>query len=443
MKLSRILGIMLAVSIMATAFIGCGNQQGSSGAAGDTQGTQAAGTTAATEAGKPVTITWFNHFQEKGIQNWISWVVEQMKTQYPTITVTPEAVSADQYPQMLRTKIAADDAPEFFDLSSYTDLVEFSSAGHLLDLTGIDFISNVQESVLPAGQVNGKQYGVPPDQNAIAVHYNKDLFDQNGLQVPKTTDELKAVCDKLAAAGIAPFACGFKEQWTLRNHFDPLNYQLIVSKDADWYKKKMDLSGKFADDQVFKDIFAQIYALKPYFSKDPFGTDWNGAMSMLATGKAAMILNGTWTLDGVSSTNPDAKIRIFAMPCSNNPDDTRIMMSAGASYTLFNSSDPAQVDAGKKLMGVVFSPESGQQYATTAKKISAIKGVNLDFSDAIKDVQAYMNDGKVVSSAGVTIFTNEYNTTFLNDLTYYLLQDKMDTDGFAKKLDADFAAAKK
>ncbi len=67
----------------------------------------------------------------------------------------------------------------------------FRSAGVLLDLSGEDFISEVQSAYLEMlYDVNvdkeQKAYGVPYATNASGVLYNEDLFAQAGVEVPQT-----------------------------------------------------------------------------------------------------------------------------------------------------------------------------------------------------------------------------------------------------------------
>ena len=54
---------------------------------------------------------------------------------------------------------------------------------------------------------NGKSYGfVFEASNGFrAMVYNKTVFEENGIEVPTTTEEMYAAADKLKAAGVTPF----------------------------------------------------------------------------------------------------------------------------------------------------------------------------------------------------------------------------------------------
>ena len=49
---------------------------------------------------------------------------------------------------------------------------------------------------------DGQVYGLPMEQDLMGVYYNKDLFEKNGLEVPKTYAEFQALAEKLKGEGI-------------------------------------------------------------------------------------------------------------------------------------------------------------------------------------------------------------------------------------------------
>ncbi len=42
------------------------------------------------------------------------------------------------------------------------------------------------------GQFNDTQYGIPVDMHGYGVFYNKDVFEENNIEIPKTLSELKS-----------------------------------------------------------------------------------------------------------------------------------------------------------------------------------------------------------------------------------------------------------
>ncbi len=77
---------------------------------------------------------------------------------------------------------------------------------------------------------SGKWYGVPNYAEYTMVYYNKTLFDEHSVQVPKTLDELPAALETFQSKGLMPFANAGAEYMAQR-----YLYQLALSKaDRDW-----------------------------------------------------------------------------------------------------------------------------------------------------------------------------------------------------------------
>ena len=55
------------------------------------------------------------------------------------------------------------------------------------------------------------------------VYYRKDIFEELGLEVPATWDDLLQVSAALKENDIAPFTIGTKYLWTAAGWFDYLN----------------------------------------------------------------------------------------------------------------------------------------------------------------------------------------------------------------------------
>lgn len=391
-----------------------------------------------------ITVTWINSYNEEGISKWSEWVKEQVESEYPYITVDLQTYASDSVDQIVKTKIASDDAPGIF---GGFNVQEYVDAGYVYDLSNEEWISNIQEDVLSAGKFSDIQAEVPMDTNYYGIFYNKDIFTDLGLEVPTTLTELYAVCDTLKENGIAPFACGFGDVWTLQEQMSPIYMTLCMGgyggfeADKTWYADKESLTDNFADDAAYARSFEILYSLKDYFSEDPMATDWATALNMVATGKAAMIANGSWTMDGVTGINPDVTMSAFPMPVSDDPADDVLIAQPGSGPLCYNSDDPEMLDACLKVFDVMYSVESGQKYAELGNKISTFKDVDMSFNTSCDDLMNYVNNGQSWSNGDITQFQGGGYGIIQARLQEYLMKDECDTEGFLQALDDDFKAA--
>jgi len=140
----------------------------------------------------------------------------------------------------------------------------------------------------------------------VVLYYNKEVFDKIGAEAPKTWDELMALVPKFKAAGVAPFSLGGQSKWP----------------DLMWLEYLVDRIGE-------PEVFAKIAANKPDAWSDPaviealtkiqelvdaggfingfssIAADSNADQALLYTGKAAMILQGSWIYQGMKKDAAD------------------------------------------------------------------------------------------------------------------------------------------
>lgn len=444
----KVTSLLLSTSIIATLLAGCGSSASSSESLNpaDSTSTESATETStdpeATSSGDVIEINWMHKFIEPGVLKWVDESISNFEAANPGIAINSEAIPQDDYEQMLKTRISSDDAPDIFVLDNQSRYQEYSEAGRLLDISDLEGLSNIKDDMLKDGQVNGVQYAVPLDVNAYAVHYNKDIFEEYNLEVPTTIDDLRNVCKTLQDNGIQPFATGYGTLYLLwfgvEAFMDP-----IAATTPNWFTDKMELKSNFADDQNFRDAITEWYSLKEYWGDDPWGLDADTCLNNMANGDAAMMMNGSWTVDGINSINPDVNLGIFGMPTFDEKDSSKIIMKPGAGICLYNNTnDSARLDAAKKFFNYLLSEECGNLYAKDAFKISTLKSADVSFSSALTDAVSYSDD-RVWTSAGNTQFTSEYETAFYDTVQKYGMEDSLDIDAMCKELDEDFAAITK
>ena len=74
--------------------------------------------------------------------------------------------------------------------------------GLLEDLSGLDCAKNLREVVKVANTVDGKLVGIPQEVVVYGLFVNKDMFDEYGLELPNTPEELLECCRVFKENGI-------------------------------------------------------------------------------------------------------------------------------------------------------------------------------------------------------------------------------------------------
>jgi raffinose/stachyose/melibiose transport system substrate-binding protein len=303
-------------------------------------------------------------------------------------TIKIDFFANDAYKTKVRTAVGAGQGPTLIYGWGGGVLKSYADTGQVDDLSSFlaqnpDVKNRYLPSVLQSGVINGKTYALP-NNNAqpVVLYFNKDLFDKIGAQPPKTWDELMALVPKFKAAGIAPFSLGGQSKWP----------------DLMWLEYLVDRIGG-------PEVFANIAANKPGAWSDPavtkaltmiqqlvdaggfingfssVSTDSNADQALLYTGKAAMILQGSWIYQTLKQSVPDAiksgKIGWTTFPTvSGGKGDPAGIVGNPSNFWSVSSK---ATDAQKKtaldyLKGGIFT-DAGTQAIVDSGAVPVIKGV--------------------------------------------------------------------
>lgn len=195
MKKARVLSIAAGTMSLAMALTACGSTASTS-----TSGTgETAGQTSQDE---PVTITYCNFNASGGNEETLQKMYEAFHEEYPNITVEIETIGFDDYFTQMQTRVAGGTAPDCYELN-IENFSAYANKGLLAEISGTD-LSRIDETALNAFNVDGKQYGLPGNFSNVVLVYNKDLFDQAGLDYPTndwTQDDVQAAAEAIRALG--------------------------------------------------------------------------------------------------------------------------------------------------------------------------------------------------------------------------------------------------
>lgn len=223
-----------------------------------------------------------------------------------------DTIPGADYQQKLQTVITTSRAPDVFFNWGGGSIQPFVKAGLLMPLD--DFIAKdpgLKDNFLPAvfnsAVVDGKPYGVPMrGTQPVLLFHNKQVLADAGLTPPKTWDELVSATKALKAKGITPIALGGGDQWPTLMWFEYL-YDRIAGPEL--FQRA--LSGDKAA-WGSEDSRKALSTLKELVDAGAFGSSFDsvkftdgGSPALVAKGKAAFELMGSWYYSTQQDANPD------------------------------------------------------------------------------------------------------------------------------------------
>lgn len=442
--MKKIIPILLIVVLAVQIFAGCagGNAPASTAAspAPAPAAEKPAESAAAPEAPSsgPVNLTIFHHMGEQAKRDGLQAWADAVSASNPDYTYEINVIAdANQYRQLIKTKIAAGDPADimFGAARDYSDMIE---AGNIADISDAPYISNYDPAVLEGSKINGKIYGIPVDMGLIMVFYNKDIFAENNLSVPKTYAEFLDICQTLKGKNINPIALGFKDAWTAGVDF-MIEWYMMLDKDPNMFKDVMAGSKKFADYPMFKRGVERSRERFATATGNPFGTGNDDSVQMFASGRAAMLPNGTWSISTVRDLNPDGKFGLFMMPADNEAD-TRARLFTDDCFMI--SANTKSIDGCNALFSFATSSEGANIWADYTGIIPATKGVNLQNPDEMTaDAMAAKESGKTVFADTCIQPTGQRFDILFNFSADFLADQSKSVDQWIADFDTEFASA--
>lgn len=227
-----------------------------------------------------------------------------------TAEISVEFTEQEQYKTKLATLMAANDSPDLFNtwaagfLKPYVESGKVYSLNEALD-SDPEWKSRYVGGIFGGFTFDGKIYAAPNTQTVLCLFYNKEIFNQYGLQEPKTFEDLKQICEVLNKNGITPFALGNKAPWVgamyaeiIANRIggsEPFNK--VVSGEGTWLDPSFIEAGKKMYELVQMNAFPEGFNA---LDNDPSRADF-------LAGRAAMHVMGSWAIQQV--TNSESPLR--------------------------------------------------------------------------------------------------------------------------------------
>lgn len=273
--------------------------------------------------------------------------IAKVNEQYPNITVEQQTSSGEYY-STLKTKANAGEVPDVFLTNGYKDIEVYKD--FMYDLTDDAEFAAAYESLFDSIKASvvgsdGKLYGLPVAYQGHGYIYNKDLFEQAGIEkLPETYEEMVAVCEQLVENGITPFVNGYSEWWLWRFQLSTF-FAAQFDDYAEMRDQITDGTITFADLEYIDEMFQWADLNLEYGVDKQLETTFDVATSKFANGEAAMYYNGDWESAAILAANPDINMGYIPIPVG---DSTYFMADITNTFSI--SKDTEHYEVAKALL---------------------------------------------------------------------------------------------
>lgn len=310
--MKRLLALAMAV-IMAVSLTACGGGK-EEPAADDKGGSAPAGTAAGdsdtkdASSGGKVELQLLRLGDLTKAEPIFAPIVEQFEKDNPDVTVKFDAMAWTEATTKLKLLGAQGELPDvtFINIANGWDL---ASEGYLSDLSGLvkndpNLSKDIPQSVIDiATTSDGKMYWVPSATGAFGLWYNKELFEQAGLdpnEPPATMEEMiadaKTITEKTGVPGLG---FGVKAMEDYANVIESF-YSSYTGVDIwDDGNKCFSFEKDENNRKLFGDCLSEIYKIvNEYGIIQPNPEEYNpyALRTMFRDGQIAMYIDGVWAV---------------------------------------------------------------------------------------------------------------------------------------------------
>ena len=309
-----------------------------------TDSAKASETTAETK-GEPAKVTeiefmtWAGENEIQGMKP----MVDALEKQYPDIKLKWSPVP-DGYGDKLKIRLVSGDAPSLFNVGPGAPLKNYTNQGLIECLDNYykedkEFdLSKYPQGLVNTCMVDGKLMMLPKDNCPFVLYYNKKIFDDAGVAYPNdkwTWNDLKDTAKKLTKDGVYGFFTRLEPyafEATLFPRFDAPGLFNFTKAD----KITIDDPKNMEVYNMLQDIYVKDKsAPKP---ADAVGT----YTDLFATGKLAMIADGTFVNPGISAKMKD-EYAFEVLPMGANGKRPSFLFTSGFAVSAKTKTDKNQI----------------------------------------------------------------------------------------------------
>ena len=279
------------------------------------------------------------------------------------VTVTGEAVA--EHLQKLSIAAQSDTLPDIFWVYKST-AEEMQSANLLLDLAPVldelDLTDSFPTSTIQNFSAGDVIYGVPYQGLLTGLWVNKKILADNGVEMPKTFEDLVTATETLSAKGITTISNGANQSsfsvWSFLTMLDRYGYE-------DKLAGLLDGTEKYTNEDFLR-LYEHIDELRKAgaFASNVSTQTYQQAVDQFTSGNAAMLDAGVWASSAIQESTVAPDIDFWQGPQFDDGvgEQNIIMNVASAPFAVDHkvANDKNKLDAVTKFLAFYYGDEAQQ-----------------------------------------------------------------------------------
>ncbi len=266
-----------------------------------------------------VTLT-IESWRNDDLAIWQDKIIPAFEAAHPGIKLNFTPSAPAEYNAVLNSKLDAGSAGDIITCRPFDASLALFEAGHLADISSLDGMANFSAVAKSGWSTDDAsvQFCVPMASVIHGFIYNKEAFEEVGVEVPTTEAEFFAVLDKIKEDGnYIPMAMGTNDQWEAAT----MGYNNI---GPNYWKGEEGRLALLSGDQKLTDEawvapYRQLAKWGAYLGDGYEAQTYPDSQNIFTLGRAAIYPTGSWEISGFNGL-ADFEMGAFYPPVQNAGD---------------------------------------------------------------------------------------------------------------------------
>lgn len=387
---AMVMAVVLAGSSMAGCAGGGGSAPAAAGAAEDTAPAAVPDGSGEADSGEAdpgiksdvaYTLSFWHGATDDVRQQMYDNAIARFNKAYPNVTVEQTRLDSDAYKTKIKTVMGAGaaDIPDVFMNWGGDVLKSYIDYGLVADITDLiaPYKDEYYDFEFGISTFDDRIYGMGIGIAPSVVFYNTEIFGKLNLEVPKTWEELDAVCAGLKEAGYVPFALGNKNKWP-----GLLEYTMLgVNLGGEEMSKGLSDRTMSFDNEYFIEAGRRIadFSKKGYYPNGTNGIDHNagGSRMLFYNEVAAMFIMTNGFLSNCVAEDAEfyEKVGTFPYPACNDSGEVGIV-AGGNVFSILSRCEYPEMAA--DFLYYLTNADFSQDYIDAGNSFTGAKDVKIE-----------------------------------------------------------------
>lgn len=271
----------------------------------------------------------------------------------------------------LRIAAVEGNFPDIVELGGLqsVETFEYVMGNCLVPLDEMECVKQIKEEYLPYLQYNSHIYQMPLAMSFEGIYVNRELFQEEGIGLPDTYEELCQVSEEILRRGKIPFLFADKEGWTIHQNWECIEGATRGNFESFWTDVAEGRTS-FTEDAICRGSLEKLIDLHKYTTEEYYDLNYNEALAKFAEGEAFMMIQGSWAYRNIMDMNPEMNLELIPFPVD---EGTQQLITMWIDSSIGISSDCKYRQEAEEFIEFLMQPENLQMYLNEESSLSSLK----------------------------------------------------------------------